>query len=143
MKLSRKQTAVVVWTMFLALMAGCASSLKDFPVYDQVLIYDRPYDYTYLKTLEALNTMPGWTFEETDKVKGLIVLRNTQYGHLFDRDKWVARFIVKSIARKQTSVALEPSSQRISQGGELLRRIDHVMAASSIIKGEKQAQLVS
>lgn len=143
MKLPGKNTFLVAGLMLLTWMTGCASSIKDYPNYDQVLIYDRPYDYTYLKTLEALNSMPDWTLEETDKVKGLIVLRNVQYGHLFDRDKWVARFTVKSLGRKQTSVALEPASQRLEQGGELLKRIDHVMAMASTVKGEKQAQLVS
>ncbi|MBI4368243.1 MAG: hypothetical protein HY588_02505 [Candidatus Omnitrophica bacterium] len=123
-------------------LAGCAS-LKDFPQYDQELIYDRPYDYTYLRTLEALNTLPGWNLEETDKVKGLIVLRNTQYGHLFDQDKWVARFQVKSLGRKQTSVSLEPASQRLEQGGELLKRIDDMMKLTAGTKGEKLSALVS
>ena len=137
----KKHVFLIVFAVLV--LSGCASSMKDFPAYDQELIYDRPYDYTYLKTLEALNTLSGWVIEETDKVKGLIVVRNTQYGHLFDRDKWVARFAVKSLGRKQTSVALEPSSQRLEQGGELLKRIDQVMLASLTAKGEKGAQLVN
>lgn len=133
--------AVLSFVVF-AFLSSC-SSLKDFPSYDQVLIYERPYDFTYLKTLEALNTFPDWTLEETDKNKGLIVLRNVNYGHVSDRDKWEARFIVKSLGRKQTSVALEPDSQRLVQGGALLKRIDQVMAMSTVFKGEKQAQAVS
>ena len=133
---------VVLSFIFLAFLNGC-SSLKDFPAYDQVLVYDRPYDYTFLKTFEALNTFHDWTIEETDKNKGLIAMRNTQYGHIFDRDKLVARFIVKSLGRRQTSVALEPSSQHLVQGGDLLKRIDQVMATAMTVKGEKQAQLVN
>ena len=117
--------------------------MKDFPKYDQVLVYDRPYDYTYLRTLEALNTFPGWVLEETDKVKGLIVLRNTQYGNLFDRDKWIARFRVKSLGRKKTSVELEPSSQQLTDGGKLLDRIDQMMAMTQKVQGEQRAQLVN
>ena len=124
------------------LVSGC-SSMKDYPRYDQVLIYDRPFDYTYLKTLEALNTFQDWVLEETDKTKGLIVIRNTQYGHLFDRDKWVARLTVKSLGRKRTSVELEPASQHMAQGAELLKRIDHIMTMAQTVKGEQQAQLVS
>ena len=124
-------------------IAGCASSMKDFPKYDQVLVYDRPYDYTYLRTLEALNTFPGWVLEETDKVKGLIVLRNIEYGNLFDRDKWIARFRVKSLGRKKTSVELEPSSQQLTDGGKLLDRVDQIMAMTQKVQGEKRAQLVN
>ena len=134
-----------VFLVILAALAitGCASSMKDFPKYDQVLVYDRPYDYTYLRTLEALNTFPGWVLEETDKVKGLIVLRNTQYGNLFDRDKWIARFRVKSLGRKKTSVELEPSSQQLTDGGKLLDRIDQMMAMTQKVQGEQRAQLVN
>lgn len=138
----KKESFLIVLSAMLFVSSSC-SSLKDFPAYDQVLIYDRPYDYTYLRTVEALNTFSDWTLEETDKNKGLIVMRNTQYSHLFDRDKLVARFTVKSLGRRQTSVALEPSSQRLEQGGVLLKRIDHVMQITAVVKGEKQAQLVN
>ena len=140
--MKKESVPIVLGFILLAFLSSC-SSLKDFPAYDQVLIYDRPYDYTFLRTLEALNTFSDWTLEETDKNKGLIVLRNTQYGHFSDKDKWVARFTVKSLGRKQTSVALEPSSQRLEQGGELLKRIDHMMQITAGVKGEKQAQLVN
>ncbi|OGW86934.1 MAG: hypothetical protein A3C35_00110 [Omnitrophica bacterium RIFCSPHIGHO2_02_FULL_46_11] len=124
---------------------GCSSLRegKDVPHYDQELIYEQPYDYTFLRTLEALNTVTGWTVEETDARKGLIVIRNTQYGNLFDKDKWVARFTVRSLARRKTSVALEPDSQSLEQGGTLLKRIDDVMKATANLRGEKQAQFVS
>ena len=139
----KKQSFLIVWGFILSAFLASCSSLKDFPAYDQVLVYDRSYDYTFLKTVEALNTFRDWTLEETDKNKGLIVVRNTQYSHIFDRDKLVARFTVKSLGRRQTSVALEPSSQRLERGGELLKRIDHVMTMAAGVKGEKQAQLVN
>ncbi len=119
--------------------ATCTSQLKDAPAFDQVLVYDRPYDYTFLKTLEALNTFPEWVLEETDKNKGLIVIRNTQYGHLFDKDKWVARFNIRRLDKRKTSVSLDPSTQRIQQGGELLARIDEVVNISSNIEGVQSA----
>ncbi len=125
----------------LILVLGCTSSKKDFPIYDQVLIYDHPYDYTYLRTLEALNSFPEWTLEETDKVKGIIIIRNTQYGHLFDRDKWVVRFNVESLGRSKTSVAIDFSSQRNEKGGELLNRIDEIMRSTT--KGEAHASVVT
>lgn len=128
--------------LFLILIVGC-STPKDFPVYDQVLTYDRPYDYTFLKVLEALNTFPEWTLEETDKVKGIIIVRNTQFGHLFDRDKWAVRFNVKSLARKQTSISIDPGSQHNAKGGELLKRIDEIMMMSKNLRGEVSAQAIS
>ncbi|MBI1977908.1 MAG: hypothetical protein HYS55_04065 [Candidatus Omnitrophica bacterium] len=125
-----------------AVLASCAST-KEYPKYDQVLVYDRPYDYTYLKTLEALNTLPGWVLEETDKNVGLIVVRNVEYGHLFDRDKWVAKFIVKSLGRKKTSVELAPTSQKLTQGGDLLKRIDDVMQAAQAAKSVQEVPTAS
>jgi len=116
--------------------------MRDFPRYDQELIYNKPYDYTFLKTLEALNSVPGWTLEETDQVKGFIVLRNTQYGHLFDRDKWVVRFNVRRLERKKTSVQLAPDSQRNEKAADLLQRIQEEMELASSMKGESLAQLV-
>lgn len=130
----------------LLFLSGClATTINEFkdatghPQYNQVLVYDKPYDYTFLRTLEALNTFSGWTLEETDKNKGLIILRNVEYGNLFDHDKWVVRFNVVSLARKKTSVALDPSSQGNAKGGDLLKRIDEVMRMASTLKGEDRA----
>ena len=133
----KKVLCFVVSILITSVFASGCSSLKDYPRYDQVLVYDRPFDYTYLKTLEALNTFPDWVLEETDKNKGLIVIRNTQYGHLFDRDKWVARFNIRRLDKRKTSVSLDPSSQRLEKGGELLNRIDEVVNISSNIEGVK------
>ena len=132
-------------------LAGCFAFKKHVlhyeqavPVYDRVLVYDRPYDYTFLKTIEALNTFPEWVLEETDKNKGLIVVRNTQYGHLFDKDKWVARFNIRRLDKRKTSVSLDLSSQHVEQGGEFLNRIDEVVNISSSMEGLKStSQAVS
>lgn len=131
-----------VTLLMLSLGSGC-STFRDYPKYDQVLVYDRAYDYTFLRTMEALNTVKGWSLEETDKEKGLIVIRNTEYGNLFDRDKWIARFIVKRLERKKTSVSLDPATQRVSEGGTLLKRIDHVMTLAGSVQGEQRSQLLS
>jgi len=120
------------------LVSGCAAA-KEYPKFDQVLVYDKPYDFTYLKTLEALNTFTGWTLEETDKNKGIIILRNTEYGNLFDRDKWVVRFNVISLGRKKTSVSIDPDSQRNAMGGELLSRVDKLMKMSASLRAEDRA----
>ena len=122
----------------LAFVIGC-TTMDPHPVrYDQVLVYDTPYDYTYLRTLEAVNTFSDWVLEETDKEKGLIVLRNTQYGHLFDRDKVSARFVVTRVSQSQTSVALEPDSQQIQQGKKLLDQIDAMIKATMATRRKKE-----
>ena len=127
--LKQELRAYVTVGLLSLLFSGCVTleKLARNPRYDQVLVYDRPYDYTYLRTLEALNNVPNWVLDETDKEKGLIVIRNTQYGHLFDRDKQEARVAVRHIGRTQTSVSLDPSSQQIKQGGELLEAIDRMV----------------
>jgi len=142
--LSVTKTRLFLLLAFLVLPfgSGC-STARDFPKYDQVLVYDRPYDFTFLRTMEALNTVEGWVIEETDKEKGLIVVRNLEYGSLFDRDKWSARFIVKRLERKKTSISLDPVSQRVSEGGILLKRIDYFMSLASAVQGEKRSQLLS
>lgn len=107
------------------MLGGCAS--VEAPKYDAVLVYDQPFDLTYLKTIEALNEFPNWLLEETEKERGFIRICNTQYGHAFDRDKDRADIIVKRVSRAQTSVSLDPSSQRIRQAKELLDHIDQYM----------------
>ena len=128
--------------IFLTVLVGCAST-KDYPKFDQVLVYDKPFDYTFLKTLEALNSFPEWTLEETDKNKGVIILRNTEYGHVFDHDKWVVRFNVVSLGRKKTSVAIDPPSQRNEQGGNMLKRIDEIMLMTSSARAEESSVALS
>ena len=133
-----KQSGFLLVLAFIFFVSGCATA-KEYPKFDQVLVYDKPYDFTYLKTLEALNTFTSWTLEETDKNKGMIVLRNTEYGNLFDRDKWVIRFNVISLGRKKTSVSIDPASQRNVMGGELLSRVDQLMKLATSLKGEDKA----
>ena len=140
--MKRSYSVLVFSFILLALVSGC-SSVKEYPKFDQVLVYEKPYDYTYLKTLEALNTVSGWVLEETDKNKGLIVLRNTEYGNLFDRDKWVVRFNVVSLGRKKTSVSIDSVSQRNEMGGELLHRVDHIMKMATSLKGEEKSIALS
>ncbi len=121
--------------------AGCASLKKcgakcdEKVVYDQVLTYDKPYDYVYMKTLFALNDYPNWLLDETDKEKGIIVLRDIQFGHMFDRDKWLVRVSIKRINIKETSVSLTPETQECPEGGKILDRIDQVMKI--VGKGEE------
>jgi len=103
-------------------IGGCAS--VEGPKCDQVLVYEQPYDLTYLRALEAMNEFQGWLLEATDKGTGAIRLRNTEYGHMFDRDKAVADVVVKRISKDKTSISLAPDSQMVLKGKELLEHID-------------------
>jgi len=62
---------------------------------------------------------------------GLIVLRNTQFSHIFDKDEQVARFKVSRVGRDETSVALAPESQLLEDGGKFLDRIDAWMTPAN------------
>ncbi len=134
--MKRASSLFILSLVLVAVLSSCAS-VKEYPKFDQVLVYEKPFDFTFLRTLEALNSVPGWALEETDKNKGFITLRNTEYGNLFDRDKWVVKFNVVSLGRKKTSVAIDPLSQRNVKGGDLLKRIDDFMKMSSSLKGEE------
>jgi len=140
--MKRTPSLLILSLILVAFISSCAS-VKEYPKYDQVLVYDKPFDLTFLRTLEALNSVPGWALEETDKTKGVIILRNTEYGNLFDRDKWVVKFNVVSLGRKKTSVAIDSESQRNVKGGDLLKRIDDFMKMSSSLKEEEKSVALS
>ena len=129
----RSHLAVLAVLLVVSMTAGCLTTgsglKKEDPPFDRTIVFDRPFDVTFLKTMEALNTFPDWLLQETNKEAGLIILRNQQYGHLFDRDKGIARFAIKRVNRKQTSVELDPSSQDMGKGKVLLDKIKEVMAA--------------
>jgi uncharacterized lipoprotein len=104
--------------------AGCASQKeKILPVHDEVLIYPLPYDVTYLRTIEALESVDDWEMEETEKEKGTIRVRNINFSSFDDADKRIANFLVKRVGRNKTSVELAPESQRIVGGDDLLKKV--------------------
>ncbi len=104
--------------------AGCASQKeKILPVHDEVLIYPLSYDVTYLRTIEALESVDGWELEETEKEKGSIRVRNINFSSFDDADKRIVDFMVKRVDRNKTSVELAPASQRVLGGNELLKKV--------------------
>jgi hypothetical protein len=137
-----KQWTSVFLGFFLMSLTSCVSLFDyqpDLPVHDKVLTYDLPYDYVYLRTLEAVNTMSNWMIEQTDKEGGFIALRNTQYGHLFDLDKQTLEFEVRRLARKQTSVRIAPSFQKVKEGGEFLDRIENFISQRAASRLQQEA----
>lgn len=125
MKINRFLASVCI--LLIPVFLGSCSSIEKYPRYDKVLVYQQPYDFTYLRVLEALNSFPNWILQDTDKEKGIIEIQNTEFAHLFDRDKAHARFIVARVAQNETTVSLDPDSQKLEKGGEFLERIDKYM----------------
>lgn len=120
-----------LWVVFAGLLFhyGCAAEKKIPPAYEEVLIYQLPYDLVYLRVFEALeNVNNEWELEETEKEKGIIRARNMAYSRLDDADKRTATILVKRLGRGQTSVALAPYSNQVLGGKELMKRISQYVS---------------
>lgn len=100
---------------------GC-SSVADtiLPTNDEVLIYELPFDLTFLRTMEALDSHPDWELEETEKEKGIIRVRNIAFSSLIDADQRLISFSVKRIGREETSISIVVYSQHVFGGDDLL-----------------------
>lgn len=109
--------------LFVFGITGCAVQEAILPTHDEVLIYELPLDLTYLRTVEALENVPGWELEETEKEKGIIRVRNVDYSNLIDADKRLVTFWVQRVDRNRTSVQIAPESQHVIGGDELLERV--------------------
>lgn len=101
-------------------LTGCNTVSKVLPPNDETLIYKLPYDETYLRTLEALDSQPHWNLEETEMSKGTIQVRNTNYSNLDDADSRVITFIVKRVDVETTSVSILPGKDQHVPGGDSL-----------------------
>lgn len=104
-------------------LSGCNTVGEVLPPNDEVLVYKLPYDLTYLRTMEALNTVGTWELEETDKERGILSVRDTNYSRLDDSDLRVIAFVVKRVDRGTTSVSIDPKSQKVFGGKKLLEAI--------------------
>lgn len=105
------------------LMSGCFNHNPVLPVHDEVLVYDIPYDLTFLRVIDALQSVAGWDLELTTKEAGLIRVRNIDYGGLDDSDRRTVTFLVKRIDSGKTSVELAPNSQQTLGSGDLLKAV--------------------
>ena len=108
-------------------LAGCNTVGKVLPPNDEVLTYKLPYDLTYLRTLDALNSAGTWELEETDKEMGWIRVRDTNYSSLDDSDMRVITFVVKRVDRGTTSVSIDPASQKVFGGKKLLEVVSEAL----------------
>ncbi|MFH0984668.1 MAG: hypothetical protein V1882_03935 [Candidatus Omnitrophota bacterium] len=108
-------------------LAGCNSVGEVLPPNDAVLVYKLPYDLTYLRTLEALNDAQHWQLEETDKERGFISVRDTNYSRLDDSDLRVITFVIKRVDQQTSSVSIDPQSQKVFGGKKLLELIGETL----------------
>ena len=104
--------------------SGCMTGKPEsVPLNDEVMTFDLPYDLTFLRTLEALESIYGWELEETEKEQGMIRVRNVNFSRLDDADKRVITFQLERLERNKSSVQIDPESQRTLGGDELLKKI--------------------
>jgi len=117
----------ILTTMVVVLLAcgavGCNTVGKMLPANDRVLVYDLPYDLTYLRTMETLDGHGNWQLADTDKEQGTLSVRDTNYSRLDDSDCRVIKFLVKHVGRNRTSVSIDPDSQKVIGGDKLLDAI--------------------
>jgi hypothetical protein len=133
----RKSSRYVLGLTLSVLLFGCQTLEVKPTLHDEVLMFNRAYDYTFLRTMEALMTFPTWILEVTDKEAGLIIIRNTEYSHMFDRDFQTLRFQVNRVSRTKTSVQLVGESQEMEMGPQFLERIDS-MVVERMVDSPKQ-----
>lgn len=121
-------------------LAGCNTVGDVFPPNDEVFVYKLSYDLTYLRTMEALNSVGTWQLEETDKEKGTLSVRDMNYSRLDDSDRRVIIFAVKRIDRETTSVSIDPGSQKVYGGKELLEAIGEALGREIAIKSHSPSE---
>ena len=113
------------------IFSGCAMFNKPVELtesYDTVLVYELPYDLTYLRAMEAVSFIPDWELEETEKEKGVIVIRNTNFRKFTDADQRVASIFVKRVSRRETSVELAPFSRKVLGGEMIMDNINELIS---------------
>ncbi|MDD5225578.1 MAG: hypothetical protein PHV97_00145, partial [Candidatus Omnitrophica bacterium] len=68
-----------------------------------------------------------WELDETDKEKGILSVRDTNYSRLDDSDLRVITFQVKRVDRGTTSVSIDPKSQKVFGGKKLLDAVGEAL----------------
>ncbi|MBI3307515.1 MAG: hypothetical protein HYZ84_06905 [Candidatus Omnitrophica bacterium] len=116
-----------VWMLIvmaaLSVLPGCFSPGFQQAVlykYDKVLTYDLSYDLVYLRTLEAVENLAGWELEETEKEKGVIRVRNTDYKKIGDFDQQLVTLEIARVSANQTTIRLAEDSQHVIGADKLL-----------------------
>lgn len=121
-KIKHVNAALLVFAWAVA-ASGCAGNNPLLPAHDEVLLYDLPYDFAYLRALDAIQEIPGWELESTEKERGIIQVRNINYNSLDDADNRLITVLIKRVSRGRTSVELARESQHVIGGDKLLKTI--------------------
>ncbi len=131
----KKHFWIYVLILSVLSMTGCQfSSLSqkpEAPLHDSVLSYDLPMDLAFLRTMEALEKIPDWTLEATEKEKGWIRIRNVNYSRFDDASKRLITVRVTPKGRDKVSIQLSEESQRVLGGDTVLTAIDDVLKKAS------------
>ncbi|MBI4115791.1 MAG: hypothetical protein HY447_04350 [Candidatus Omnitrophica bacterium] len=117
--MKRILSSLLLLGVFSLPLLGC-SRASFLPSHAEVLVYPLPLDIVYLRTLDAVQAHPEWELEETDKEKGVIVLRNMRYSSFADADMRTATLLVKRVGPKESSIQLDPKSVAVVGGDEIL-----------------------
>ncbi len=124
----RWMLAMLAGMMMTHLFLGCRTTDKMITTkHDEILIYNLPFDLTYLKTMDALQKVPGWQLQSTEKERGLITVFNSNYSALNDADQRVITFKIVSLGQGKTSVQIDPEDQRVPDGGDLMKEVAAVL----------------
>lgn len=117
----------ILTTLVIAILtlgfAGCNSVGEVLPPNDEVLVYKLPYDLAYLRTMEALDNHGSWQLDQTDKENGILSVKDTNFSRLDDSDRRVVKFLIKRVDRNTTSISIDPDSQKIYGGADLLKSV--------------------
>lgn len=117
----------ILTTLVIAILtlgfAGCNSVGEVLPPNDEVLVYKLPYDLAYLRTMEALDNHGSWQLDQTDKENGILSVKDTNFSRLDDSDRRVVQFLIKRVDRNTTSISIDPDSQKIYGGADLLKSV--------------------
>lgn len=107
---------------------GCKTVEKAvLPGHSEVLIYNLPYDLTYLRTLEALQTVKDWELRLTEKERGILRVYCQAFKAVDGTDEREITFLIKRINRGQTSIQIAPDDQHVPGGGALLEKVASVL----------------
>lgn len=119
----KKSPIFLAFFLFSISALSCKTTEPFIENNNEILIYQLPFDLTYLRTLEALQMHDDWEIEETEKEFGIITVRNIAFGTFGDADKRKVVFNIKSTGNRETSVSIDPQYQRVPGGNKLLELV--------------------
>jgi len=100
-------------------MGGCKSFEEDLIVHDELFMYEKGYDYVFMKVIDAVDEMDGWRLIDQDIKLGAVTVRSADF--MCDDEVDV---MVKRVDRKKTTVELAAKSQQTKGVEKILKAID-------------------